>query len=1015
MVFQNKLYIFIFSLLFVTKLYSQNEYYPSTDNSNSATISGKIVVNELMSCNTDEYMDPSMNYGGWVELYNPNDYDIDLSGLYVSDDSENLCKHKLSEGYGSIPSHGFGILNFGHHEVWTALSYRQIDFKLNPDGGMIILSDGREVICEMHYPSVPSRISYCRKIDGGGEWAFSGRPSPGESNTLSGVYGKEQISSPSVDTDSRVFSGVLKISVDIPDGGHLIYTTDGSSPSESNGRISEDGKFEIDTTTCFRFRLYHPGYLPSSVVTRSYIEDKNYPFPIISIVTSIGNFYDPDYGLFMKGQYGRGGNGSSELCNWNMDWDRPVNFEYITAFNSCEINQECDLSMCGGWSRSSSPHSIKLKAEKSYDGKNRFPYMFFEEKPYLSYKTLQIRNGGNDSECRIKDAILQQVVSRSGIDMDYQSWQPVHVFINGNHYAVLNMREANNKDYVYSNYGYGSDEIDQFEINPDSCYVQKRGTKTAFDALLMLSGNASEPSVYTQIKSLLDIDEYINYMAIELFLANRDWPYNNVKGFRKHDDGRFRFVLFDLDLSYSTFTPFKDFFANEWSWYDPLYGYDYSRGISIEGTRLYKQNEFVTLFKNLLSNKEFRKRFIDTYSIIGGSIFQYDRVHSISNEMSSYLNQGGYVDSSPTANYIGKFFIDKYQSDMHREMRECPVMGFSDEVPIHLTLSSDISCSTLSMNEIELPYSSFNGYVYWPIRLKAYIPEGYDFIGWSDDSGQILSSDTIYTIGAELNSISLTAHYVKSTHAAYSSRCSLVINELSASNSIYVNEYHQKRDWIEIYNCSDTNIDLNGWYLSDHSEDPYRYQISNLDSGISTIVPSHGFKVIWCDKEEEESQLHVPFKLASEGGIVMLTSPDQSYTNSLNYTLHNGDMSVGRYPNGSDKVYLMARPSICKSNIHSSYLIEMEQDEYSSITDAQLTSNGSMRMNYFDGQLHIYNDESNLIELTIYDITGSMVLKSNLYLVEGHTSFAISPLSSGIYIVHLKDGEGNSCSLKFYY
>ena len=65
-----------------------------------------------MAANVDEYLDPSMNYGSWVELYNSSDSDFDLGGMYVSDERDNLLKHRLTDDYGVIPSHGFGILNF---------------------------------------------------------------------------------------------------------------------------------------------------------------------------------------------------------------------------------------------------------------------------------------------------------------------------------------------------------------------------------------------------------------------------------------------------------------------------------------------------------------------------------------------------------------------------------------------------------------------------------------------------------------------------------------------------------------------------------------------------------------------------------------------------------------------------------------------------------------------------------------------------------------------------------------
>ena len=53
-----------------------------------------VIVNELQAANVDMFVDPSFNYGTWVELYNPTDKLISLSGWYVSDDPNNLTKHK---------------------------------------------------------------------------------------------------------------------------------------------------------------------------------------------------------------------------------------------------------------------------------------------------------------------------------------------------------------------------------------------------------------------------------------------------------------------------------------------------------------------------------------------------------------------------------------------------------------------------------------------------------------------------------------------------------------------------------------------------------------------------------------------------------------------------------------------------------------------------------------------------------------------------------------------------------
>ena len=60
-----------------------------------------LLFTEVCVANIDQTIDYSNNYGGWVELYNPTATSVLLDGWYISDDSENLTKHRLS-GYGML-------------------------------------------------------------------------------------------------------------------------------------------------------------------------------------------------------------------------------------------------------------------------------------------------------------------------------------------------------------------------------------------------------------------------------------------------------------------------------------------------------------------------------------------------------------------------------------------------------------------------------------------------------------------------------------------------------------------------------------------------------------------------------------------------------------------------------------------------------------------------------------------------------------------------------------------------
>ncbi|MCF0202133.1 MAG: CotH kinase family protein, partial [Bacteroidaceae bacterium] len=723
---------------------------------------GSLVINEIQSANIDMFLDPSFNYGSWIELRNTTAQNISLAKLYITDDPADLKKYRLPTTIGLVPANGFKVLWFDHNNIWTLGEHNQIPFSLDYNGGTIILSNGTDILVQADYPQGIMRTSYARTTDCGQQWGITANPTPGSSNAASS-FDTEQLDAPVVDKDAQLFTGTLTVKVDIPSGTTLRYTTDGSTPTPDNGTVSTTGKFNVTNTTAYRFRLFRDGMIPSPVVTRTYIyNDRNYTLPIISVNGSPQDLFGADHGVFTKGNgNGRPGNGQSAPCNWNMDWDRPVNFEYIGSQGDGAdyrmlFNQEVDLERCGGWSRAWTPYSFKLKAAKCYDGQNSLNYPFFPNKPFIKNKTLQIRNGGNDTGCRIKDAALQEIVSRSGLYVDGQQWQPVMHFINGQYMGVLNMREPNNKHFAYANYGIDTDAMDQFEISPDSGYVQKEGTKEAWNKLYTLSKNASSQTAYEEISRLIDIDEYLNYMAVQFYLGGGDFPQNNVKGFRSAHDGKFHFVLFDLDAAFSrTEDAFNGFMNSVNRSGDTLYG-KYWNGESIEGKRLQLQNEFVLLFKNMMQNQQFCKEFTNRFCIIASSVFHPTRCKSIVTEMATKMegpmSYANWYDGGNSPWYTANDIINRLSTNRIQAMTAAMASFFSIKTAQQeATIRSNTIGAKLTVNDFEIPTGTLDGYLYTPATVRAHPLAGYKFIGWRSGDTSSYESTALFSSGDTWN------------------------------------------------------------------------------------------------------------------------------------------------------------------------------------------------------------------------------------------------------------------------
>ena len=949
----------------------------------TSVLSVIVVINELMASNAGSVMSPATNFDSWVEFYNPSDQNVNLAGMYLCDDADHSWQ--MPSNIGSIPAKGYKVVWMGSNDIKS----NQAPFKLDCDGGTIILKDKNgTVVDNLQYPSAMSRTAYARTTDGGNEWGWTSTPTPEASNATA-VFASERLEAPVVDKGSTIFKNSLSVKVTIPDGARLMYTTDGSLPAAPKSgtdykgteatKESKDGRFTFDNTTNLTLRLFMNGFLPSVPVTRSYIKtSSNYTLPIISIVGDKKYFTDPKIGIDCDGD-GTNGKVASYTGgsprNYAQEWDRPVNFSYISSDGEMLFNQDANIKISGGYTRTQQYRSFKLKASKVFDGQNRYDYPFFPQKPYNRHKTLLIRNGGNDiwrHNARFIDPALETIIQRSGIDVDVQSYVPVIEYVNGKLRGVFNMREPNNDDYAYANWGYDDEEIDAFEN-----LTIKNGDDEAIKRIFELGKKINNEGAYEELQTLLDIDEFTNYMAVTFFLYNDDWPDNNMKAYRSRNDGRYRFISFDLDYA----------FKGCWSDSENNPFTNFARFKNDSAPRTSYNKDIVNLFLNLLNNTDYRQKFITTFCLMGGSVFEPSIASDIVNELldkvkpmcqlmkQQYINDGH--DPDRAASTI-KNSLSGRASTMADYMKQFSAFGLSSTSKRSVELTTDIDGATLTLNGINVPYAYFKGYLFGTFSLEAKAPAGYRFICWKKSGTQYSTKASISVTGT--SAIKLQACFKALTDAEKTTQglTPVRINEVSAANGIHVNEYFKRNDWVELYNTTDKDIDVAGMYLSDNEQKPLKYQISKGDSQASTTIPAHGYLIVWCDKLESRDQLHASFKLDADGGSVLLTAADESWSDRLVYTAHQADQTVGRYPDGGSEIFVMNVPTIAQSNISTSYLVPVEQGDVTGIDIAQISAPGS--------------------QISLYNLAGQPV---------------ITPQRGNCYIARYTDAQGRVKTVKF--
>ncbi len=147
----------------------------------------------------------------------------------------------------------------------------------------------------------------------------------------------------------------------------------------------------------------------------------------------------------------------------------------------------------------------------------------------------------------------------------------------------------------------------------------------------------------------------------------------------------------------------------------------------------------------------------------------------------------------------------------------------------------------------------------------------------------------------------------------------VVINEYSASNlNGFFDSFERTEDWIELYNTSDVEVDLGGWYISDKADNPQKWQIP-----ANTLIPANGFLVFYCSGrglKTAEGELHTNFKLAQTEGDDQLVFSDASGTLIENHILELTlvEHSRSRVMDGANEWKVETQPTLGISNVAGS-------------------------------------------------------------------------------------------------
>ena len=389
------------------------------------------VINEIMSVNTTTIQDRDGDYPDWIEIYNPGDSEVDLTGYGLSDNPSEPLKWLFPKT--TIQPGKFKLIFTSDKNYLTENNYLHTNFKIKSDGETLLLSDSTGfVIDQVMTIKTLSDQSWGRQPDGNTAWFIFNQSTPG---TINNTIGYSAYSSQvKYSFIPGFYQGTISVEITCASANAEIrYTTDCSEPDQNSILFSEP--VTINKTTVLRARSFETGLLPGKVLTYTYFLNQDITLPVISLSTNHEHLFDSQTGIYE---------------NFWEEWERPVHFEFFETDGTQKVNVDAGIMIGGGATRARPQKTFRIYFRSQYET-NKINYQIFPDLPVFEFTTLFLRNSGNDwDQTHFRDGFLQTLVN--DLDLDTQAYRPAVTFLNGEYWGISNILERLTEDYITSHY-----------------------------------------------------------------------------------------------------------------------------------------------------------------------------------------------------------------------------------------------------------------------------------------------------------------------------------------------------------------------------------------------------------------------------------------------------------------------------------------------------------------------------------------------------------------------------------
>jgi hypothetical protein len=619
-----------------------------------------------------------VNGSGWIELYNKeNDTRLDMSNCYVT--VNGIKKYIFPEGEFVEADDYFCVEGLG-----------QLGTTENDVIG--IFDKNGKNLKDIMLPKLTNEESYGCRTEGDFNY-YHLTASKMKSNSESSIIKKDKLT---FSVPGGFYDENFLLNITAAEGMTIYYTLDGKDPTTRSEVYTEPILIENKSGSDIRYataegiyyiRSYKPSSISIGMVVRaiavdsrgisSEIETQSYfigikdsndikNIPVLSITTAPENLFDYFEGIYVTGRshedaLARGEDGYA-AANYLNGWKRNVNVEYFEPQKDKTFEGKMTVSIINDYNVRSPQKSLLLSVERGvFAGSSLMDYYS------NTNKQLVVQSYRMDNIYKIREYLAGKLLAATTVGTP--EIIPCIVFINGEYWGGYMLSAVYDERYIAKHYDVDEDEV---IIAENGGVINNLNYQRECNELynFIYKNDLKDNENYKWVKDHLDIQNYLEYLCANMYLANAQYGFDKLVMWRTikeqgagYDDGKWRFLMPRLDNT------MKNVEAGD---------------IATSSINTFLQNGLSKdlFFQSLIRNDEFKEQLRAVMTHMADDTFAKGRVEASICEISTQMKKMVEVSYRRFVGYPGEFFysneVDKIESFF--QQRKTYILRYTEEV-----------------------------------------------------------------------------------------------------------------------------------------------------------------------------------------------------------------------------------------------------------------------------------------------------------------------------------------------